>query len=282
MERSREVVHDAAMRERFDDLGVSLEPPAGWHVRQSVKPRYVALVPDEQREVESASLVGALSIQFAPPGDLDTASTAAMRRYVGQDRSTYARVVVDERTAHRHLWTDGVRSTVTWFLQARDRVLEIHVDVDGFRAAPWAELELGARLLPCICLDAPLPPEPRSPVRIPHPCDDRMVELAGARVDAVRRLGRVVEVEVTTLLDERFVLRFRGALGVLEGNAGQIAGLVQLDESEATSAGIASAGSSDARTLVVFAFLAASDGVIAIAVACEAAELEVTADLISR
>src|SRR5687768_14499820 len=108
--RARPFAHSggpsARMSERFEDLGVTVTPLAGWHVRMRQHPRCVALVRDEQREVESDGLVESLSIQLAPSGDLASASTTAMRRYVRQGHSDHAVVVVHGRTAHRHRWTD--------------------------------------------------------------------------------------------------------------------------------------------------------------------------------
>lgn len=57
------------------------------------------------------------------------------------------------RHAHRYQWTDGVRNIATWFVEAGDRVLEIHAD-DEPHAEAGAELVQGTILLQHVTLEA--------------------------------------------------------------------------------------------------------------------------------
>lgn len=134
-----------------DDLGVTLDAPVGWHVRELREPRCLVFVADAQRETPFDSLSCYLGVQFGPRGGLHEAAEAAMARYVASGHPTGTADRVFGRPALVVDWTDGARDLVTWFVEHRGRVLEIHVAT--LMEAPGAPLRLASELLRHVSLD---------------------------------------------------------------------------------------------------------------------------------
>lgn len=159
------------MRLHVTELGVALDEPPGWHIRdwRVRDARVVALVPEEQRGVAAESLHNVLGV-CTPRERRDTLLETAevtMRVYVQQGSPEY---VLDRwrdgRPAHRYEWTDGIRVIHTWFVQVREHLVEIDVDVhffdpNGDQRSPYKRLSnVESVLLPCVMLDDEAAPVP--------------------------------------------------------------------------------------------------------------------------